>query len=278
MQTYWGRAVICAVAVPGALALLSGCGSIEGAHGSIQLNTSAAQAGASGTASPTDEGADNVAKPSASADSASADPKGCASGGAALPDNASLAKTVDLDGDGKADKVWLGFKGANRTLGVVTASGARFSTSFQSTLTTSLGEPTTASAVAGRLGDGSAVILLDLGQEARLYAVTGCQIVPTLNTQGNQYTFDKDVNGYGSGAGCPTIEGKRTLVGYLAKPGGHGDGYTVTLTVINLSKNGTRADNGSVRTVEEGQLETDPLVVQARTVECAGERAVEPAG
>jgi hypothetical protein len=274
MQTNWGRAVVCALAVPTALAVLTGCSVVPGSSGSITVPGTAGPAGATsrpsaaGSAGPSSAGNDSSATSAAATPSGAK--KGCAPGGAPVPSGAATAQTQDLDGDGKEDSLWL-VKGDTRVLGVETASGARFSTTFRNAA------PTRANAVGGRLGDGSAVILLDFIREAKLYAVTGCKIVPTLNAQGKQYTFDEGFTGYGSGVGCPMIGSGRRLVGYLAKPGGNGDGYIVTRTLINLSKNGTRADNGPVEEVGSGLAGSDPVVTTAQEIICAdGDRVIEP--
>ena len=277
MQTNWGRVARCAAGVPAALVMLvggvvlSGCGVIPGGEGAIKLSGTARPAVASSAASPA---ASSPASPDAVASATVAVTTGCPAGGAAVPASAGTASTVDLDGDKKPDTLWLAIRGDDRVLGVETASGARFSTVFTNSL------PTTASAIGGRLGDGTAVILLDFSREARLYAVTGCAIVPTLNVQGQQYTFDEGVTGLGTGVGCPVIgtQGRR-LVGYLAVPGGNGDGYRVTRTVINLTKQGTLATNGITGVVDEGAPESDPDVRRAKQIICGpGERAFEPAG
>lgn len=283
MQRNWRRAVMCAVSVPTAMAVLSGCGVLGGSSkGSITLEGTAVPAAAAGASPSATASTSESASPSASpastpkassAAGGSGGKQGCTAGGAAIPGSADKADTADLDGDGKTDTLWLAVKGNTRMLGVETASGARFATSFTNSA------PTSSTAVASRLGDGSAVILLDFSREAKLYAVADCAIVPVRNTQGQQYTFDEGFTGFGSGAGCPVIGSSgRHLVGYLAKPGGYGDGYIVTRTVINLSKGGTQALNGTVTTVGNGLPGSDPIVKTAQAVTCgAGDRATEPA-
>jgi hypothetical protein len=268
MQTNWRRAVVWAVTMPTAIAVLAGCG---GSHGTITMNTGAVPAGTatpSAAAEPTKSGSPTPGTDTTPATS------GCPAGGAAVPKDAGTAETADLDGDGKADTLWLAIKGNDRVLGVTTASGARFSTVFTNQSSAN------ANAVGGRLGDGTSVILLDFVREAKLYVVTGCKIVPSLNIDGEQYSFDEGVTGFGSGVGCPEIKGQgRRLVGYLAEPGGNGDGYIVTRTLIKFSRNGTLATNGAVQTVDEGAPESDPDVIRAKEIICGpGERANEPAG
>src|SRR5690349_23753484 len=163
MQTNWGRAVICAVMVPAATVLLTGCGALSGSHGTIKMDdptgaaaapagvttsASASPAAPSGSATPADG-------PSAGQAAQTVDNRGCPAGGPAIPKSANRARTGDLDGDGAADSIWLAIDGNDRVLGVSTASGARFSTVFTSDARS------TASAVAGRLASGAAIVLLD---------------------------------------------------------------------------------------------------------------------
>ena len=157
--------------------------------------------------------------------------------------------------------------------GVATASGARFSTRFQSAA------PTAASAVAGRLGDGTAVILLDLSRSATVYAVINCSILVTRNPQGQQYTFDEAFTGFGSGAGCPIIGSNgRHLVGYLAKADDRNHTFTVTQTVVDIGQRGLRAANGAATRLGTGLAVSFSIVQQSHTVTCgAGGRAHEPA-
>jgi len=270
MQTKWARAVVCALTMPTALAVLTGCGVVPGSHAGVTVDGTAGPAAVTAKPSATGSAGSDPAG-NGSAPSPSGAKKGCAPGGVDLPSGAATALTQDLDGDGLKDTLWMADKGSSRVLGVETASGARFSTTFSNA------SPVRANAVGGRLGDGSAIILLDFNREAKLYAVTGCKIVPTLNKQGQQYTFDEGYTGYGSGVGCPLIGAGRRLVGYLAKPGGHGDGYIVTRTLINLSKNGTRADNGPIEEVGRGLPGSDPVVTKAQEIICAdGDRVIEP--
>jgi hypothetical protein len=153
---------------------------------------------------------------------------------------------------------------------VLTASGASFSTTFES------GSPQNATAVANRLGDGSAIILLSTGRSAALYAVVDCKIVPTKNVDGDQYSFDLGFAGYGTGVACPMVKEQLYLAGYqseAAKPEGYAN---ITRTRIDLSKNGTRADNGDE--AELGKFGDDSATYRiAHGVSCGdSETAEEP--
>ena len=275
MKTNWGRAAVWAVTVPTAMAVLSGCGVIPGSHGSISMESGTAGP-AVATSSPAAGGSDTPAASSTPTKSAgstgSPAAKGCPAGGAAVPANANRALTVDLDGDKKKDTLWLADKGGSRVLGVETASGARMSTVFAS------GLPFSANAVGGMLGDGSAVILLDFSREAWLYGVIDCKIYGYENVQGKQYKFDEGFTGHGTGVGCPEIgtQGRR-LVGYLAEPGGNGDGYKVTRTLINLDRKEIVATNGATESVAEGVPGSDTNVKRAEQIICGpGDRVTEP--
>jgi hypothetical protein len=278
-----GRVVLGAITVPTALAVLTGCGSING-HGKITGAAGPADAGttptsATSAASPstaTDgDPSSGTASPSGTSTQAPATPapaKSCGPGGGAVPAGAGTARTADLDGDGKRDTIWLADKGGERYLGVRTASGAVFSTTFSSA------SPISASAVASRLGNGAVVILLSTGRSVALYGVIDCQLVATKNTQGRQYTFDLNFTGYGTGAGCPVIGSTgRHLVGYLAKGDSAGTSFSVIRTTINVLKGGAAAVNGTVVTQGENLAPDSVIVRTARSVSCgSGGTALEP--
>lgn len=192
-------------------------------------------------------------------------PYGCAATDATVPDGAATAPTADLDGDGRADELWLAdATDGTRTLGVRTASGAVLSVDFTSAA------PQAASALGQVLGDGTAIVLLDTGRAVPLYAVTGCALVATENEQGEQYTFDRGFTGFGTGVGCEDGDGGLGLVGYLAET--RGQQTDVTTTRIELSDGGTLARNG---TADErtGLGSDDPLVTAATSVTCGDNEA-----
>jgi hypothetical protein len=161
-------------------------------------------ASADSTAGPTSTGA-----PTASAGGGQTANDGCVKNGQAIPKGAGKASSPDLDHDGKRDSVWLADSGSTRRLGVRTASGDTFSTAA----------PQPATAIGQRLGDGSAIILLNTGRSVQLYAVVGCQIVPTKNVQGKQYSFDLGFTGYGTGVKCVDAGRGLQVAGMLADPG-----------------------------------------------------------
>jgi hypothetical protein len=237
------RSLAALALAPALLLSLAACG------GDNPTTVSGATAGPAGVSSSTttDDGdsADATGTPASSNTTKSStttadgtDTKGCAQGGGEVPMSAASASVGDLDGDGTKDQVWLADQGDKRTLGVRTASGAVFSTTFTSA------SPIGASAVANRLNDGSAVILLSTGRSAALYAVVDCKIVPTKNKEGAQYTFDLGFGDFGTGVACPTANGALYLAGYNTVDSSRKGYAKVTRTRIDLSNAGTLAVNG----------------------------------
>ena len=191
---------------------------------------------------------------------------GCAPNSASIPAGAGTAVTGDVDLDGAPDTVWLSDT-PDRTLGITTASGATFSTTFTSAA------PQGASALGQRLQPaGPAIVLLDTGRSVALYAVVDCALVPTRNAQGEQYTFDLGFTGYGTGVGCVAggDEEDLQLAGLDAEDTGNGT-FRVTRTVVDLSDSGRRASNGESTVVAEGVGADDPRVEDARTVGCGNQ-------
>ncbi|MFI7588527.1 hypothetical protein ACIB24_15770 [Spongisporangium articulatum] len=204
--------------------------------------------------------------PAAVVTSAAGSDDGCPPGGAAVPSGAGTAKSADLDGDGRADRVWLADIDGKRTLGVRTASGAGFSRTFTSAA------PQTATALAARVGTGTgpgtdAVVLLDTGRSVALYAVVDCRLVESRNAQGEQYTFDRGFTGYGTGVGCPSVGGTPRLAGYLAETD-TGASYRVTRTTVDLTAGGAKATNGEKTTLGTTLKPTSTDVVAATGVTC----------
>ncbi len=191
---------------------------------------------------------------------------GCKATPKAVPGGAARAKSPDLDHDGKKDTLWLVDKGAKRRLGVRTASGATFSTTFSSAA------PQAATAIGQQLGDGSSVILLDTGRSVALYTVINCAIVPTLNVQGKQYTFDLGFTGYGTGVRCVDSGRGLQLAGLLAKSTSGGK-FAVSQTRIALSNNGQRAANAPKQSLAKAASESSALVKAARRVRCGKKNA-----
>jgi len=191
---------------------------------------------------------------------------------AKIPAGAGTAVTGDVDLDGAPDTVWLADT-PDRTLGITTASGATFSTTYTNAA------PEAATASGQKLQPaGPAIVLLNTGRSVELYAVVDCRLVPTLNAQGQQYTFDLGYTGYGTGVGCVAggDEEDLQLAGLDAEDTGGGT-FRVTRTLVELSDFGRRAANGATTVVAEGVASDDPQVQNARTVGCGNQQvAGEP--
>ena len=229
-----------------------------------------------GTSSSTPASTPSVSTPSVSASSTAPDGipdgagagtgNGCAPNQATTPAGAGTATTGDVDLDGAADTVWLADT-PERTLGVTTATGATFSTTFTSAA------PQAASALGQKLQPaGPAIVLLDTGRSVALYAVVDCALVPTLNEQGEQYVFDLGFTGYGTGVGCVAggDEEDLSLAGLNVVDTGDGT-FRVTRTAVQLDDFGRRAVNGGTTVVAEGVGADDPRVANAHTVSCGNQ-------
>lgn len=243
--------------------LLAGCG--RGVGTAVAPSSTAPGPSAVGSAS--------ASAPAASgpSDAAAGAPRaGCAPTGESIPAGAAgVAETADLDHDGVADNLWLADVDGRRLLGVRTASGAVFSTTFTSAA------PQRASAVAQELGPDLSIVLLNAGRSVPLYAVVDCRLTPTQNPEGQQYTFDLGFTGFGTGVGCaPAKDGPRRwdLYGLLAHQVGDGS-WTVTGTRIDLDRSGRTARNGAGSDLVTGADGKAAAVEAARTVTCGDQFA-----
>jgi hypothetical protein len=209
----------------------------------------------------------------------SAGGEGCAAAGDGVPEGAGTAESVDVDGDGQADTIWMSgmVGGAERSFGITTASGATFSSPFSSA------SPIAASAMAFTPpGDGvlPAYAIVSDGRGAYLYLVDDCAITPVQNVDGEQYTFDlQNLRGNGTGVGCVDLDddGARDLVGLLAEPS-EGGSTRITRTIIDLD--GDQATNGTEDAVTSHDEAANEL---AMTISCgdltiADNGAHEPEG
>jgi hypothetical protein len=188
-----------------------------------------------------------VAPPASTAPSTPAAPAttpaataGCAPTGTGVPAGAAAVETIDLDGDGLPDTLWLAGADASRTLGVTTASGATF------THPVDLAGPAGASALAVHPDPATLPgVLLTDDRLADLLLVDDCALVDATDAAGAPWQFDLGFTGYGTGVGCLDLTGSgtTTLVGLNAT----GDGATVTRTAIDLT--GTVAAAGFSDTV-----------------------------
>ena len=235
---------------------------LAGCSGSSSTRTSAAATSAAGGSSI--PGSSSTAEPPTSAPATTGGQTandGCTKNGQAIPKGAGRASSPDLDHDGKRDTVWLSDSGTTRRLGVKTASGATFSTTFTSA------SPQAASAIGQRLGDGSEIILLNTGRSVQLYAVVNCQIVVSKNAQGKQYSFDLGFTGFGTGVRCVNVGRGLQVAGMLAEPDADSK-FTVYRTRVALSDQGRQARNTARQTLATKAAADSGVVKSAQTVTC----------
>ncbi|WP_087509928.1 hypothetical protein [Cellulomonas iranensis] len=243
----WAVAVVVLVGVVVALLLTRGDGDDAAAP-----TTSPTPAATTPTTA-TSPSATPAASPTATA--------GCAPTGDGPPAGADVREVVDVDGDGRPDQAWL-TGGADRRIGITTASGATFSAAIDSA------SPVPASAVVQRVqADAIPVVLVDLGREARLWSVVDCGLVAPTNAQGQAYTFDRGFAGEGTGVGCTQDGGALRLAG-LDAVSADGGTFTVTRTWVDLGDGGRTARNGAAEQVATGAAADDPVVTTAQQVSC----------
>ncbi|HEV7725855.1 MAG TPA: hypothetical protein VGO74_02900 [Modestobacter sp.] len=182
---------------------------------------------------------------------------GCPASGTGVPSGTNSAPTVDVDGDGRPDTVWIAQQpGADGGVdfGVTTASGSTSSATL-----TSAGPVDRSVLVADVTGDGEPVALASDGRQVLLYTVSACTVVPVRDDAGRQYSFDLGSTGFGTGVGCADVDGDgtRDLVGLLA------DGPSITHTIVELA--GPTAANGTSVTISDAG---PGLLEEARQVTC----------
>jgi hypothetical protein len=233
-----------------ALPVLAGCAS----GGAIN-------AGGRSPADTTSPSASSAAATPTTAAAGSRAAAGCAPGGGGVPSGAATAPTLDVDGDGRPDTMWIATGPAadgSVPFGVTTSSGRTFSAA------TSSGSPRPRQLlIADVTGKGELVAFASDGRQVPLFAVSGCSFVPVQNPQGQQYTFDLGFTGFGTGVGCADVDGDgvRDLLGLeLVSEAG---GRSVHRTVIRLS--GPTATNGATDTVP---VSSDADAAAAATVTC----------
>ena len=178
-----------------------------------------------------------------------------------MPTGADSAPTLDVDGDGRPDTLYIDDEtdvGGGVVFGVQTASGGNFFTDFNS----ASGQNARSVLVADVTGKGELIALASDGRAVRLYGISDCSFVPEQNVQGEQYTFDLGFTGYGTGVGCADVDGNgtRDLVGLRVTD----DGTGIESTVVTLD--GPRATNSDITSAV---ADAGPAAVErARSVTC----------
>ncbi|NAZ75278.1 hypothetical protein GTQ99_07550, partial [Kineococcus sp. T13] len=181
-----------------------------------------------------------------------------------VPAGAGSATTVDLDGDGRPDALWLADVGGRRELGVSTTGHGTSSVAFTSAA------PQRASASAAVLASGAPVVLLDTGRSVQLYAyrAEGPALVPVRDARGEQYSFSLGSTPYGTGLTCLAQPDGLHLYGEDATSDAAGTSWSVTRTEVTVSAEHSRADDGASTTVGTGLAADDPAVRAARGTTC----------
>jgi hypothetical protein len=226
--------------------VVAGCASSGG---------SSASASASGAPSSSSGATTTPASSSGSGD-------GCTATSANRPADAATTPTLDVDGDGTPDTLWIAQNpdaDGGVPFGITTAAGGTFATTIRSA------SPVARSVVVADVtGQGELIALASDNRQVLLYGISSCSFVPELDEQGQQYAFDLGFTGFGTGVGCVDADGDGTtdLVGlkYESEPNGAG---TISRAIVELD--GPQARNGATDTVPVTRAsEAD----EAQTVSC----------
>ena len=248
-RTLRRRTGLAAVGLAGVGLLLAGCGS--GGPGGIYGSDSPSP---TTTPAPTSSAPSTEPTPTATAGA------GCAPTDTVAPEGATAVEVIDVDGDGRPDTAWIS-GGADRAVGITTASGATFSTPIDTA------SPIPAKAVVNAVGaDATPIVLVDVGREALLYSLADCAVTQTKDSAGAPYTFDRGFGDQGTGVGCTESGGVLQLAGLLATE--QDTGWTVTRTLVDLTDKGAVATNGEKTVVATDAAASDPVVVTAQEVSC----------
>lgn len=230
-----GRMSVVAALLLGTSALLvAGCADDSGS--ASNTSRSPASTSSTSTASPTSgtsDGSTSMSQPGSTA------PRpGCSTGSTQMPAGTASRETVDVDGDGRPDTLWIHTVDGTTSVGIVTAAGGGSTVEHRSA------SPIPRSAFVADVGDTDAPLLIvSDGRGASLYAFADCRIQPVLNKQDEIYRFDlQDLRGNGTGIGCAGNGEGRRLVG-LQVTDRNGPRVSWTSTVIDID--GLRATNGT---------------------------------
>ena len=232
-----------------------------------------------GCSSSDEDGDAAAATTSSSSSAASSSPEGstgpvqtssaCRRADVAVPAGAAEKQTLDVDGDGRPDQVWISTSPGSDggvPFGIATAAGGVFDATIRSA------SPVARSVlVADVTGKGELIALASDGRQVLLYAISDCALVPEQNAQGQQYAFDLGFTGFGTGVGCVDVDGDgtRELVGLKFVPEANGAG-TIERTIIELK--GSQARNGPTDTVPVTRASE---AEEAQSVSCGDVRLSE---
>lgn len=112
--------------------------------------------------------------------------------------------------------------------------------------------------------NGQRQLIVSNGRGAHLYQVSGCDITPVVDQQGEPFLFDmQNLRGTGTGVGCSDLGDGRHLVALQATLGP--TGWTVRRTQIDFD--GATAKPGRTDTVAAASAQ-DPAVTNAQTITC----------
>jgi hypothetical protein len=205
-----------------------------------------------------------AASPSASPSAVAA---GCVKGG--VPAGAVSRPTIDVDGDGRRDTLWLSSAQGVRRTGIATAAGVTFGATVRSA------SPVPASVLAARPTPGGPVdLLVDDGRGVQVLVVSGCSLQQLVNVQGEPYLFDLG-NRYGTGTGVGCVGPAGTGLTGLQANSNDGTSYSIKRT--SVVQKGHRATNGATDVLRATQSRDAQLIATAQTVTC-GEQTIERDG
>ena len=193
---------------------------------------------------------------------------GCPAGGGGVPAGAASRETIDVDGDGRPDTMWLNSAAGPVAFGYTTASGATFSAQV------GFAGGSQPNALTARLGaEGPILAFVGNSRVVNLLTVSGCSVVPVTNPQAQPYTFDLGFAGNGTGVGCVDVSGDSALelVGLNVLRDAAGQPSSITRTVIQVT--GTTAANGATAQVPL----TPEALASAQSVSC-GEKTYANSG
>jgi hypothetical protein len=200
-------------------------------------------------------------------------PGGCAvATHGSVPAGAASRKVGDLDGDAKADTVFVtAGEDGGKQFGVVTAGG------LLSTWTAddASGVEPSVLGVVDSNQDGRPEIWVNPGRHVVLLGFTDCALQPYRNAEDQPYEFSIGFEDTGTGVGCVDVDhdGRRDLVGL--KGGEAKDGKVAwTRTIVKLD--GTQARNGATDGGTYTSPKDDAAIALLHDVTCGDETFPNP--